>query len=130
MADLPIYHHCPNCASPRSRLRHATVMSATASAIWRRDEATSRVAPFRALPAMVATQALVNVQAEGDFAILNASHPMAEFFRLSTLQVRDRIVGSGAVSAAEFDAAIALFEDPEFWAFGPGGVAVRGQKPR
>ena len=53
-----------------------------------------------------------DVQAEGDFAILNAGHPMAEFFRLSTLQVRDRIVGSGAVSAAQFDAAIALFEDP------------------
>ena len=84
----------------------------------------------RALPAMVAKQGLVDVQAEGDFAILNAGHPMAEFFRLSTLQVRDRIVGSGAVSAAQFDAAIALFEDPGFWAFGPGGVAVWGQKPR
>ena len=84
----------------------------------------------RALPAMVAKQGLTDVQAEGDFAILNAGHPMAEFFRLSTLQVRDRIVGSGAVSAAQFDAAIALFEDPGFWAFGPGGVAVRGQKLR
>lgn len=59
----------------------------------------------RALPAMVAKQGLADVHAEGDFAILNAGHPMAEFFRLSTVQVRDRIVGSGAVSAAQFDAA-------------------------
>jgi hypothetical protein len=83
----------------------------------------------RALPAMVARQGLADVQAEGDFAILNAGHPMAEFLRLSTLQLRDRIIGSGAVSAAQFDAANALLADPGFWAFGPGGVAVRGQKP-
>jgi hypothetical protein len=82
----------------------------------------------RLLPAMVAQQGLADVQAEGDFAILNAGHPMAEFFRLSTLQLRDRIVGSGAVSAAQFEAAIVLFEDPRFWAFGPGGVTVQGQK--
>jgi SAM-dependent methyltransferase len=82
----------------------------------------------RALPAMVAKQGLADVQAEGDFAILNAGHPMAEFLRLSTLQLRDKIVGSGAVTTAQFKAAIALFEDPGFWAFGPGGVAVRGQK--
>jgi hypothetical protein len=70
------------------------------------------------------------VQAEGDFAILNGGSPMAEFFQLSVLQVRDGIVGSGAVSAAQFDSAIALLGDPGFWAFGPAGVAVRGQKPR
>jgi hypothetical protein len=84
----------------------------------------------RALPAIVAKQGLSNVQAEGDFAVLNAGSPMAEFFRLSALQVRDGIVRSGAVATAQFDAAIALLEDPGFWAFGPGGVAVRGQKPR
>jgi hypothetical protein len=84
----------------------------------------------RALPAMVAKQGLADLQTEGDFAILNAGHPMAEFLRLSTLQLRERIVGSGAVSAAQFDAANALFADPGFWAFGPGCVAVRGQKPR
>jgi SAM-dependent methyltransferase len=82
----------------------------------------------RALPAIVARQGLANVQAEGDFAVLNGGSPMAEFLRLSTLQVRDGIVGSGAVSAAQFDAANALLGDPGFWAFGPAGVAVRGQK--
>jgi len=84
----------------------------------------------RALPATVARQGLVEVQAEGDFAVLNGGSAMAEFFHLSVLQVRDRIVGSGALSAVQFDAAIALLEDPGFWAFGPAGVAVRGQKPR
>jgi hypothetical protein len=78
----------------------------------------------------VAKQGLSNVQAEGDFAVLNAGSPMAEFFLLSVLQVRDGIVRSGAVATAQFDAAIALLEDAGFWAFGPGGVAVRGQKPR
>ena len=64
----------------------------------------------RALPAIVAKQGLSNVQAEGDFAVLNAGSPMAEFFRLSALQVRDGIVRSGAVATAQFDAAIALLE--------------------
>ena len=84
----------------------------------------------RALPAIVAKQGLADMQAEGDFAVLNGGSPMAEFFRLSVLQLRESIVGSGAVSAVQFDAAIALLEDPGFWAFGPGGVAVRGRKPR
>jgi SAM-dependent methyltransferase len=83
----------------------------------------------RTLPAIVAKQGLANFEAEGDFAILNGGSPMAEFLRLSTLQVRDRIIGSGAVSAAQFDAAVALLGDPGFWAFGPAGVAVKGTKP-
>jgi hypothetical protein len=37
---------------------------------------------------------------------------MTEFFRLSALQVRDGIVRSGSVSAAQFDAAIAFLGDP------------------
>jgi SAM-dependent methyltransferase len=83
----------------------------------------------RALPAIVAKQGLIDMQAEGDFAILNGGSPMAQFFQLSVFQVRDRIIGSGSVSAMQFDAAIALLEDPAFWAFGPAGVAVRGRKP-
>jgi len=55
---------------------------------------------------------------------------MAEFLRLSTLQVRDGIISSGAVSAAQFDAAVALLGGPGFWAFGPAGVAVMGQNLR
>jgi len=83
----------------------------------------------RALPAVVAKQGLADLQAEGDFAILNGGSPMAEFLHLSVLQLRDGIVGSGALTDAQFDAATALLEDPQFWAFGPGGVAVMGRKP-
>ena len=83
----------------------------------------------RALPAIVAKQGLTDLQAEGDFAILNGGSPMAEFLHLSVLQLRDGIVGSGALSETQFDAATALLEDPGFWAFGPGGVAVMGRKP-
>ena len=84
----------------------------------------------RALPAIVAKKGLSDMQAEGDFAILNGGSPMAEFFQLSVLQVRDRIVDAGALSSAQFDAAVALLGDPGFWAFGPSGVAVSGQKRR
>jgi hypothetical protein len=70
---------------------------------------------------------MANVRAKGNFAVLNVGSPMAEFLRLSTIQVRDGIVGSGSVSAAQFDTAITLLRDPGFWAFGPAGVAVRGK---
>ena len=78
-------------------------------------------------PPIVAKQEMANVRAKGNFAVLNVGSPMAEFLRLSTIQVRDGIVGSGSVSAAQFDTAITLLRDPGFWAFGPAGVAVRGK---
>src|SRR6516225_3212079 len=41
-AQWPTYRHSQNCASPRSRWPHATGMSATGSATWRRDRSISR----------------------------------------------------------------------------------------
>ena len=53
---------------------------------------------------------------------------MAEFLRLSTLQVRDTIIGSGAISAAQFDAAVALLRDPGLKAAASSGP-LRGVGP-
>ncbi len=81
----------------------------------------------RALPTLVSKQALANVHAEGDFAVLNGGSPIAEFFQLTALQVRDNIIASGALTAERFDAAVALLDDRAFWAFAGAGVAVWGQ---
>lgn len=82
----------------------------------------------RALPALVASQGLANLQAEGDFAVLNGGSPIAKFFQLSGHQVRDSVIRSGTLTAERFDAALALLDDRGFWAFAGAGVAVWGQR--
>ena len=57
---------------------------------------------------------------EGDFAVLQGGSPVAEFFRLTAEQMRDRVLASGALSEERLDQAIALLKDPDFWAFTDG----------
>ncbi len=84
----------------------------------------------RALPALVANQGLVEVDADGDFAIFRGGSPWAEFLQLSAQQMRDKIiVASGTLSAERFDAALTLLDDPTFWAFAGAGIAVWGRRP-
>jgi SAM-dependent methyltransferase len=84
----------------------------------------------RALPALVANQGLVEVDADGDFAIFRGGSPWAEFLQLSAQQMRDKIiVASGTLSAERLDAALTLLDDPTFWAFGGAGIAVWGRRP-
>jgi len=66
---------------------------------------------------------------EGDFAVLQGGSPVAEFFRLTAEQMRDRVLASGALSEERLDQAIALLKDPDFWAFTDGMIAVWGQRP-
>jgi SAM-dependent methyltransferase len=83
----------------------------------------------RALPELVAKSGLYHVGGEGDFAVLQGGSPVAEFFRLTAEQMRDRVLASGALSEERLDQAIALLKDPDFWAFTDGMVAVWGQRP-
>jgi ubiquinone/menaquinone biosynthesis C-methylase UbiE len=83
----------------------------------------------RALPTLVADRGLADVGGEGDFAILRGGSQMAEFFQLTGEQMRDQVSASGALSADRFDAAMALLDDPKFWAFAGAGIAVWGRRP-
>jgi len=76
----------------------------------------------------VSKQGLVDVQGEGDFAILNGGSPIAEFFQLTADQVRDKILMSGALTVERLDAAVALLDDPGFWAFAGATVAAWGKR--
>jgi SAM-dependent methyltransferase len=84
----------------------------------------------RALPSLLAGTTLQQVGGEGDFAILQGGSPIAEFFALTAEQMRERIVQSGDLSAERLDEALELLRSSKFWAFGGGGVAVWGQRPR
>jgi SAM-dependent methyltransferase len=84
----------------------------------------------RALPALVAGQGLAEVGGEGDIPILQGGSPIAAFFQLSGEQMRDRVIASGALSAERFNAAMALLDDPTFWACAGAGIAVWGRRPK
>ncbi len=84
----------------------------------------------RALPGLVAGMGLLQVGGEGDFSVLQGGSPVAEFFSLTAEQMRERILGSGELSADRLDEALGLLKSPDFWAFGGGGVAVWGQRPK
>ena len=83
----------------------------------------------RALPGLVAGMGLQHVGGEGDFPVVQGGSPIAEFYSLSALQIREQIVESGAMSAERLDQAFELLRSPDFWAFGGGGVAVWAQRP-
>jgi SAM-dependent methyltransferase len=83
----------------------------------------------RALPELVAGMGLLQVGGEGDFSILQGGSPIADFFSLTADQMRERMLESGVQSAVQLDHAQELLNDPKFWAFGGGGVAVWGQRP-
>jgi len=83
----------------------------------------------RSLPSVLARQGLVELGAEGDFAVFNGGSPTAQMFRLTAEQLRGKIIQSGALDAQRFEAAMRLLCDPEFWAFGAASIAVWGRKP-
>ena len=39
------------------------------------------------------------------------------------------MLAAGALSAERFEAALALLDDPTFWAFAGAGIAVWGRRP-
>jgi SAM-dependent methyltransferase len=82
----------------------------------------------RRLPALVAEQGLAEIGGEGDFALLRGGSPVAQFFQLTGQQMRDRVITAGAMSEERFDAAMALLDDPSFWAFAGAGVTVWGKR--
>jgi SAM-dependent methyltransferase len=83
----------------------------------------------RALPALVAGQGLENVGGEGDFSLLRGGSEVADFFVLTAEQMRGPLL-EGAIEAHTLDRALLLLSQPDFWAFGGGGVAVWGQRSR
>jgi SAM-dependent methyltransferase len=83
----------------------------------------------RALPALVAGQGLAEVGGAGDSALLRGGSPIAEFFQLTGEQIRDKVLAAGALGAERFEAALALLDDPTFWAFAGASIALWGRRP-
>jgi hypothetical protein len=54
---------------------------------------------------------------------------IAEFFTLTAEQMREQMLGTGAIDAEKMDRALNLLSEPSFWAFGGGGVSIWGRRP-
>lgn len=80
----------------------------------------------RDLPGRLARRGLTDVQAQADVAVVHGGGPLARFYRLSGEQARERVLAGGAIDAVDYDAALALLDDPALWAFGACTVAAWG----
>lgn len=72
---------------------------------------------------------LHDVRAEGRVAMGRGGSLYAEFQRLTTIQVRDRILETGAFTPEDLEAYLALFDDPNFLWMGAVLMAVSGRSP-
>jgi ubiquinone/menaquinone biosynthesis C-methylase UbiE len=72
---------------------------------------------------------LVEIDAHGFVETMRAGEDSAEWWFLAVEHVRDRIVDAGAISAAEFDAALTQARTPGFLMLGPTSLQVSGRKP-
>lgn len=81
---------------------------------WGQDNGVDWLIGRRA-PAMVSKLGLGRPQAKTDVQNIRGTDRGALYFKLFFAEVRDRVVASGAVDAATFDAASALLDDAAYW---------------
>ncbi len=82
----------------------------------------------RELPGLLAQHGLDDIGAEGDVPFFHGTSPMAEFWRLSMIQLRERLSSVGA-SEHDVDSVLDLLNDPARWFTGPALVAAWGRRP-
>ena len=70
----------------------------------------------RRIPGMVSRLGLGrSPEAKTDVQNIRGTDRGAQYFKLFFAEVRDRVLASGVVDAATFDAAAALLDDPAYW---------------
>lgn len=82
----------------------------------------------RGLPALLAGHGLQNLQAAAEVAVLRGGEALARFYQLSGQQARQRVLDTGLISTADYDAALGLLGDAKLWAFGACTVATWGRR--
>jgi SAM-dependent methyltransferase len=69
----------------------------------------------RKLPSMVSELGFGYPQAKTDVQDIRGRDRGALYFQMFFAEVRDRVISSGQLDAAKFDAASALLDDPNYW---------------
>jgi Methyltransferase domain len=83
----------------------------------------------RTLPSMISKLDLGRPQAKTDVQNIRGRDRGALYFRLFFAEVRDRVVDSGLLDAATFDAAAGLLVDSDYWTQRWMMTAVWARKP-
>ena len=83
----------------------------------------------RRVYADVCARGLVEVESEGRSRMMRGATQAARFWRLSYTQLRETLLGSGQLDAEDFNACLALFDDPNFVFMGPTLMAIWGRRP-
>lgn len=83
----------------------------------------------RRLPGMVSRLGLERPLAKTDVQNIRGTDRGARYFKLFFAEVRDRVINSGQLDAATFDAAAALLDDPDCWVQCWMMTAVWARKP-
>jgi len=81
----------------------------------------------RQLPALLTTHGLSEISTEVDVPLFRGASPVAEFWRLSLSQLRERVLSVGA-SEQDVDDVLAMLSDPTHWFMGPAMVAAWGRR--
>jgi SAM-dependent methyltransferase len=81
----------------------------------------------RRLPEVLSMHGLAEVSAEAEVMIYRGGSPLAEFWRLSYQQLRDRLAADGR-DAPAIDELLPVFTDPRTWFQGPVTMAAWGKR--
>jgi SAM-dependent methyltransferase len=84
----------------------------------------------RKLPTAFEDAGLGSVDADGHVKLIRSGTSQGEFFRLSILALRDRILAGGGVSAAQLDGYVARMQQPGLTMLSAIMVGCRGTRPR
>jgi SAM-dependent methyltransferase len=80
------------------------------------------------LPLRLSALGLCDIRARITTSLFQGGSPEAEFFRVTWMQARDRVVGGGMPKEV-FDEGAALLEDESQWLPSPANVTVSGRLP-
>jgi SAM-dependent methyltransferase len=84
----------------------------------------------RRLPALLDGLGLEDLGHEAVALTGRGGGPTAKFFHMTGDLLREPLVATGALSAADFDARKGAYEDPSFWFVGLTVFGVWGRRPR
>jgi SAM-dependent methyltransferase len=83
----------------------------------------------RTIPERVRRLGLVDIGTDVNVTLTPGGSPTTELWRLSTEQIRPRLVAAGLLTHEQMDEIDAPMRDPTQWFYGPAMVAVWGRRP-
>jgi SAM-dependent methyltransferase len=104
---------------------YARVWDATGRAL---AAAGARADWGRQLPTLLTTHGLSEVGAEADVRLFPGASPLAEFWRLTLTQLRERVIAVGA-SEQDLDAVLGMLTDTTHWFTDFAVVVAWGRRP-